>query len=354
MGMYDTVHVRVPLPGGLVPIDSFQTKDLENSLCDYTVTPQGRFVVEEWVFSPEEIQEAAENPALLLQSGEALTGTDPQTAHWKDLADWGIVQQPGQRRPFLADFFGLRSGRPRVRQSVHVPMTGSVLCYGMVRLPPVQQIASTVDSLTRAWESQGVDALPRPRRAPRGATNALNGAIGAGLAGPNAAVGNGGKGAPASGAKGARRSSRTRTQSDPATTFSVDLLIEFRQGWIIRMERTDTGDDGGGRGGIRGIGRRAAAPRAVSDTDGRPAPLQRPRVLDYPTPGSGGVTFNETTELLGQTIPILGQPHRIVDLGHLWAVLQPVAADGSLRDDVPALALRRNDLGDIAPFYTVL
>ncbi len=56
MGMFDNVRVEAPLPDPEYQERTFQTKSLECSLSDYTITCEGRLVLREveWEATPEE------------------------------------------------------------------------------------------------------------------------------------------------------------------------------------------------------------------------------------------------------------------------------------------------------------
>ena len=56
MGMYDQLRVEAPLPDPAYQERTFQTKSLECSLSDYTITHEGRLVLREveWEATPEE------------------------------------------------------------------------------------------------------------------------------------------------------------------------------------------------------------------------------------------------------------------------------------------------------------
>lgn len=58
MGMYDNLRVQAPLPDPEYQGRTFQTKSLECSLSDYTITYDGRLVLREveWETTPEEEQ----------------------------------------------------------------------------------------------------------------------------------------------------------------------------------------------------------------------------------------------------------------------------------------------------------
>jgi hypothetical protein len=55
MGMYDNLHIKAPLPDPEYQERTFQTKSLECSLSDYTVTRDGHLVLRqvEWETTPE-------------------------------------------------------------------------------------------------------------------------------------------------------------------------------------------------------------------------------------------------------------------------------------------------------------
>ena len=61
MGMFDWVKCEVELPDGFKS-DSFQTKDMENLLCTYTITKEGRLIktCPEW-YIEEELPEIKED-----------------------------------------------------------------------------------------------------------------------------------------------------------------------------------------------------------------------------------------------------------------------------------------------------
>jgi len=49
MGMYDEIICKYPLPDPELQYRVFQTKDLENNMCHYSITSEGRLVLFPWM-----------------------------------------------------------------------------------------------------------------------------------------------------------------------------------------------------------------------------------------------------------------------------------------------------------------